>query len=89
MTPLFGNCRDCAAWTNWGMDQLQQPGGVCRRGPEKVGTSANDGCWSFTPRQGGSCTGCYYLGMDVAHTPCHDCCHGSPINHWTPKEPTP
>ena len=46
MTPTYGKCKDCAAWTCEGDPSF----GRCQRGPSTVRTCEEGGCWSFLPR---------------------------------------
>lgn len=46
MTPTYGNCKDCAAWTA----NCRPSFGACRRGPIEHQTEACYGCWSHVPK---------------------------------------
>jgi hypothetical protein len=46
MTPAYGKCGLCAAWTRYGYDDANAFG-CCRRYPASTSTREEDGCWSF------------------------------------------
>lgn len=44
MTPTYGQCRDCAAWTRYTYDETGNAG-CCRRCPVTTAKDAAEGCW--------------------------------------------
>jgi hypothetical protein len=46
MTPTYGKCGLCLAWTRYTYDE-DGTSGVCRFAPQAVAKDAAEGCWCF------------------------------------------